>query len=150
MSEDFNLSELYPLIAEGIKAGGTYRFYPKGKSMLPLIKEGADSVVLSSVDKIAEGDIVLYKRQNGMFVIHRVVKISDTVSMCGDNQFYIEKDILIEQILAKVSAIYKKDRLVKLDSQGYNFYVKMLPLRRFWLKNLCRAKNMFKKIQKSR
>ena len=150
MSEDFNLAELYPLIAEGIKAGGTYRFYPKGVSMLPLLVEGVDSVVLSSPLNLKKDDIVLYRRDNGMFVIHRITKIADTISMCGDNQFYIEKDILIEQILAKVSAIYKKDRLVKLDSTGYNFYVKMLPLRRFWLKNLFRARNMVKKIFKGR
>ena len=150
MNAEFNLAELYPLIAEGIKAGGTYRFYPKGKSMLPLLKEGADSVVLSSADTLAEGDVVLYKRQNGMFVIHRIIKISDTISMCGDNQFYIEKDILKEQVLAKVSAIYKKERLVKLDSKKYAFYVKALPLRRFWLKNLFRINNMFRKIFKGR
>ena len=61
-----------------------------------------------------------------------------------------DKDILKEQVLAKVSAIYKKERLVKLDSKKYAFYVKTLPLRRFWLKNLFRINNMFRKIFKGR
>ncbi len=150
MSEDLKLKELYPLIAEGIKAGGTYRFYPKGKSMLPLIKEGADSVVLSKVSCLKKGDIVLYRRENGMFVIHRIVKMSNTLSMCGDNQFYIEKGILKEQVLAKVTAIYKKDSLLSLDSFNYRFYSFLLPLRRFFLRGIFLIKRLFHKIFKSR
>ena len=119
--------------------------------MHPLIKQNFYVVHLKKAENIRKFDILLYKRDNGNFVIHRVMKTKgDTLTMCGDNQFVFEKDILPSQVLAKVSAIYKKDRLVKLDSTGYNFYVKMLPLRRFWLKNLCRARNMVKKIFKGR
>ena len=147
---DLSLAKLYPLIAEGIKAGGTYRFYPKGKSMLPLIKEGVDSVVLSSVGSLKVGDIVLYKRKDGTFVIHRIVKNSKTLSMCGDNQFVIEKGILKEQVLAKVTAIYKKDAILSLDSFNYRFYTFFLPLRRLKLKLILFIKRVLHKIFKSR
>ena len=147
---DLSLAELYPLIAEGLSAGGTYRFYPKGKSMLPLLKEGADSVVLSSVNSLKVGDIVLYRRKDGTFVIHRIVKMSNTLSMCGDNQFVIEKGVLTEQVLAKVTAIYKKDTLLSLDSFNYRFYSFLLPLRRFKLKSILFAKKIFRKVFKSR
>lgn len=147
---DLSLAELYPLIAEGIRAGGTYRFYPKGKSMLPLIQEGADSVVLSSVNSLKVGDIVLYRRKDGTFVIHRIVKDSKSLSMCGDNQFVVEKGILREQVLAKVTAIYKKDTLLSLDSFNYRFYVFFLPLRRFELKSILFIKKTLRKIFKSR
>ena len=150
MGKDFSLAELYPLIAEGIKSGGTYRFYPKGVSMLPLLKEDKDSVVLSSVSDLKKGDIVLYRRENGMFVIHRIVKIADSFTMCGDNQFLLEKGINKDQILAKVSSVYKGDKLLSFDSKSYRFYVKMLPLRRFMLKNLFRSKRIIKKLLKSR
>lgn len=145
MSEDLKLKELYPLIAEGIKSGSTYRFYPKGKSMLPLIKEGTDSVILSSVADLKKGDIVLYRRENGMFVIHRIIMCDNTFTMCGDNQCTLEKGIKEDQILAKVTAIYKKEKLLNLDNKSYLFYVKCLALRRFIIKTVYRTKRLIKK-----
>ena len=150
MGDKISLVELYPLIAEGLSKGGTYRFYPKGRSMLPLIREEKDSVVFSKADSISKGDIVLYRRKNGMFVIHRIVDVSETLTMCGDNQFVFEKDILPSQVLAKVSLIYKKDKPLSLDSKRYLCYVKLLPIRRFSLKSICYAKIMARKLFKGR
>lgn len=146
MGKDFSLAELYPLIAEGIKSGGTYRFYPKGVSMLPLLKEGKDSVVLSEVSSLKKGDMVLYRRENGMFVIHRIIKKSNTFTMCGDNQFLLEEGIKETQILAKVTAIYKKDKSLSLESFGYKLYKCFLPLRRFMLKIVFLAKRTVKRL----
>ena len=148
MGDKISLAELYPLIAEGLSSGGTYRFYPKGRSMLPLICENKDSVVLSPVKDLKKGDIVLYRRTNGMFVIHRIIDISDTFSMCGDNQFCLEKGILPAQILATISTIYKKERPIKFNSFGYRLYVFLLPLRRLFLRGLARAKALSYKIFK--
>jgi len=150
MNENLKLAELYPLIAEGLAAGGTYRYYSKGKSMLPLIREGEDSVVLSSSQDFKKGDIVLYRRQNGMFVIHRIVKISDTISMCGDNQFRLENGILPSQILAKIEAIYKNEKLLTFDNKKYISYVWLLPIRRFFLKTIYYMKVAFRKVFKGR
>lgn len=150
MGDKISLAELYPLIAEGLSSGGTYRFYPKGRSMLPLICENKDSVVLSPVKDLKKGDIVLYRRTNGMFVIHRIIDISDTFSMCGDNQFRLEHGILPNQILAKVSAIYKKENLMSFDNKKYLCYVKILPIRRFSLKATYYAKIATRKLFKGR
>lgn len=150
MDKGLSLKELYPLIAEGLSAGGTYRFYPKGTSMLPLLTEGKDSIILSSVCDLEKGDIVLYRRENGMFVIHRIVKVSDTFTMCGDGQFVLEKGIKESQILAKVTAIYKGEKLLTFDNKSYLFYVKCLPLRRFWLKAVYLIKRTIKRFLKGR
>lgn len=148
MGDKISLSELYPLIAEGLSAGGTYRFYPKGKSMLPLICENEDSVVFSSLKDLKKGDIVLYRRNSGAFVIHRIVKVGETLSMCGDNQFVIEKGILPGQVLAAISTVYKKDRPLNLNSLGYRLYVFLLPLRRLFLRGLAHIKSACYKILK--
>ena len=84
---DFSMKEIFPLIEEGIKNGGKYRFYPKGVSMLPLLREGIDSVILSLPEKIEKYDMVLYQRDDGQYVLHRVVDIKDgKYDFCGDNQ----------------------------------------------------------------
>ena len=89
-----NLCDLYPLIEEVISSGGEFRMYPRGVSMLPLLTQGEDSVVLVSLGDVCVNDMILYRRDSGQFVLHRLIKIEgDEYIMCGDNQGELEKGI---------------------------------------------------------
>lgn len=136
MNKQFiNLCDLYPLIDEVISSGGEFRMYPRGVSMLPLLTQGEDSVVLVSLGDVCESDMILYRRDNGQFVLHRVIKIEgDEYIMCGDNQYELERGIKREHLLAKVKYFYNRDKKVTLDSKEYQKYLKKLPRRRRWLK----------------
>lgn len=108
-----NMSELIPLIKEVVDSGATFRLYPHGQSMMPTIKEGRDSVELSAPDDLKEYDIVLYRRQGEKYVLHRIVNMhGDFFDMCGDSQYIIEKNIPKNNIIAKVTGIYKGETLV--------------------------------------
>ena len=122
------VSQLWPLIKEVIDSGGEYRLHPRGISMLPLIRPGQDTVSLVLPNEINEGDIVLYQREEGHFVLHRVMYIKDSeYQMCGDNQDYLEFGIKIEQIVAKVKNIYKdNEQIVNTESKEYKKYVKSI------------------------
>ena len=49
---------------------------PSGSSMLPLIRPDRDTVVIKRrIPK--KYDVVLYKRDNGKYILHRVLKIKD-------------------------------------------------------------------------
>ena len=123
-----NLEELYPIIEEVISSGGEFRLYPRGISMLPLLRQGSDSVVLVSLDTVAKNDMILYRRNDGQFVLHRVIKIEgDEYVMCGDNQTFLEYGIKRENLLAKVNAIYRDEDRIPLDNEEYLKYVKALP-----------------------
>ena len=103
------MSELVVIINDVINKDGEFRLYPKGTSMLPLIVQGEDSVVLVKPSLLLVGDIVLYKRKNGSFILHRIVKINgNDLVICGDNQTTLEYGITKDDVIAKVSAIYKK------------------------------------------
>ena len=116
--QDFKVEEMYPLISEIISSGGSFRLFPKGTSMLPTIKQGDDSVELAAPKKLKKYDIVLYKRPNGQFVIHRIMKMkNDEVVLCGDNQVALEEGIDANDILAKVTGIYKGE-IRLLDERG--------------------------------
>lgn len=151
MNKQFvNLCDLYPVIDEVISSGGEFRMYPRGVSMLPLLVQGEDSVVLVSLGDVCVNDMILYRRDNGQFVLHRLVKIEgDEYVMCGDNQGELERGIKREHLLAKVKYFYKKDKKVTLDDKSYQKHLKGLPARRRWLRLrglLARVKNkIFKK-----
>ena len=122
-----SLDELYPIIDEVISSGGEFRLYPRGTSMMPLLREGLDSVLLVSPRDVSVNDIVLYKRDDGHFVLHRVVKIKNgEYIMCGDNQYILERGITASHLLARVKCVFREDIRVELDNKNYVKYVKGL------------------------
>ena len=95
--------------------------------MLPLIVQGRDSVVLErNFERGArKNDIAFYRRDNGQFVLHRVMRICDdgTFVMCGDNQTALEYGIKREQIIGYVSRLYRGDKELALSSIKYKLYL---------------------------
>lgn len=112
MSE-FSMDEMVPLITEVIGDGGEFRLYPKGVSMRPLLRHGVDSVVLVAPNEVPRrGDILLYRRANGQYVLHRFMRFDKDGKLCfsGDNHTEIEHGIAKEQVMASVAAVFRKDK----------------------------------------
>ncbi len=117
------LEALMPLILERIDQGQTVRFYPRGISMLPMLRPGVDSVELSAPPaKLRKFDLILYRRENGAYVLHRIVKTGQSYCCAGDNQLPTEKGVQRSQILAAVTAFYRKERRFSVRHPGYRIY----------------------------
>ncbi len=136
-NNEFYLADAIDVIEEVLASGGEFRIYPRGTSMLPLIVQNRDSVVLKRNfnGSLKKNDIAFYRRKNGQFVLHRVMKIcgDGTYVMCGDNQTDLEMGIEGEQIIAYVSQLYRKNRSVKMNGILYGLYVfvwSKMPLRK--------------------
>ncbi len=129
------LNELWPLVADTFEAGGRFRFFPEGTSMLPLIRPHRDSVLIEAPKKLSVGDVLLYRRKNGQFVLHRLVRMTkDTLYFSGDNQVSIEKGITRRDVLARVAGIYRDDKFFSAEALPLKVYTQALsfsrPLRR--------------------
>ncbi len=112
-----------PLIRERLAAGQSVRIYPRGISMLPMLVEDRDSVVLSPLpEKLKKYDLPLYQRANGQFVLHRIVKAEDTYTCIGDNQVYLEAGLAHEQMIAVVSSFNRNGREYKVTDLAYRLY----------------------------
>ena len=130
---DVAFAELYDVIAEKISSGDSIVFTANGTSMLPLIRGGVDRVTLSPLpDRIRKNDIVFYRRRNGVFVLHRVVRVSRDGSFvfCGDHQFALEKGIQPDQLLAILTALEHDGSDFSFTTFSYRAYCFFLPLRR--------------------
>ena len=100
------LEQLMPLIREQLAEGKTVRFSPRGVSMLPMLRQGIDSVVFSPLpEKLKKYDLPLYQRQNGQYVLHRIVKVGDTYTCIGDNQLAYEPELRHDQMIALVTEV---------------------------------------------
>ena len=128
MSErQVRLEELMPLIRERLACGQTVTFSPKGVSMLPMLRQGKDTVTLYPLPpKLQKYDLPLYQRKNGQYVLHRVVKTGESYTCIGDNQFAYESGLTHEQMIAVVGGFTRGGNYHTTDETGYKLYC------RFW------------------
>ena len=120
------MEALVPLFQERLEAGQQVRFSPMGSSMLPMLREGRDSVVLSRApEKLKKYDLPLYRRDNGTYVLHRVTEAGETYTCIGDNQFICEPGIRQDQIIAVVSGFCRKGREHTVTEFGYRLYCRL-------------------------
>ena len=131
------LEELMPLIREELERDRSVRIYPRGTSMLPMLREGKDSVVLSKIpDLPRKYDVVLYKRANGQYVLHRLVRVGEKYTFLGDNQFDHEYGIEQSQMIAYVSSFYRGKREKSVENIFYKIYCRLWyctrGVRSFW------------------
>ncbi len=155
---EFNLDEYISLIKEVTESGGEFRLYPRGTSMLPLLRQGVDSVGLIEPPlKLRKYDIILYRRKSGQYVLHRVLNVNNdgTLFLCGDNQTDIETDIFPTDVLALVSCIYRGEKRYEAGKKGMRLYEIVwcfMHIRKtafFFRRLFVRIRNFFKRFKKS-
>lgn len=119
--EYLSIEEMMPIINESLRAGGSVELPVRGRSMLPLLQEGRDSVILRSLkNPLKKHDVILYKRESGTYVLHRIVALEEGGCACkGDNQRAVEHGITHAQIIARVVAFRRGGRLVRAHILRY-------------------------------
>ena len=117
------LEFLMPIIKKQLDAGKSVKFKPHGTSMLPMLRQGIDSIVLSPLpEKLKKYDLPLYQRENGQYVLHRIIDVGDTYTCIGDNQYVEEKGLTHEQMIAVVTEFYRADKCYSCDQLLYKTY----------------------------
>lgn len=102
-----------------INSGEDCPLIGSGNSMRPFLKNENDILMMTSVKrkKLKVGDIVLYRRSNGQYVIHRLYKICTDGTFCfvGDNQYWVERNISREQIIAKAKSVITNGKAINCE-----------------------------------
>ncbi|MBQ8621445.1 MAG: S24/S26 family peptidase [Oscillospiraceae bacterium] len=135
--KQYALEDLMPLIREALAAGKSVKFAPRGTSMLPMLRQGIDSVTLSPLpQKLRKYDLPLYQRENGQYVLHRIVRAGENYTCMGDNQFVKESGLRRDQMIAVVTAFYRDGKRYHVDALGHQLYCRFWhysrPVRRIW------------------
>ena len=138
------IAEAIRLVSEGV----SITFPVNGRSMLPFIVGGRDSVILEKPAEIRKGDVILAyveceNREDKHYVIHRVISLDgDRVTLMGDGNLALHEYCNRSDVYAKVSLVVKPNgKKRSLDSVLYRFFAKvwfaLLPFRRYllWIYN---------------
>lgn len=113
--------------------GRQLKISPTGFSMYPFILNGRDEAVLEIPKRrLKRGDVVLYRRDCGTYVLHRIhhVKKKNRVNsyyLIGDSQHFLEGPIKEEQILALTVGLERNGKPISY----HNFFY--CSLIEFWL-----------------
>lgn len=155
-----SLADYYPLIQETLDRGGTFSLTITGTSMYPFIVGGRDKVTLSPLpEKLKKNDLPLYRRANGAFVLHRIVKVCEdgTFTCCGDHQWWLEKRLRREQMIGVATEFIRKGKKLTDKNLLYRIYrtvwTWVLPFRRHFFRfyEKCHgAKNKLKRLFRGR
>lgn len=117
-------------IEKYLNQGKVLEVEPQGNSMYPFLIQGRNRVILqkTDIDDLKRGDVILYRRDKGILVLHRIWKRkADVFYMMGDNQIIVEGPIRKEQICGKMTGFVHLGRTISTRNPIYIF------LSRTWL-----------------
>lgn len=125
MSNKVQLADYYPLIRETLDNGGTFSLTITGTSMYPFILGDRDQVTLAKItQKLRKNDLPLYRRADGSFVLHRIVRVNKdgTYTCCGDHQFQLEYGLTEGQMVAIATEYVRKGKHLTNKNLLYRCY----------------------------
>lgn len=110
---------MMPVIRKFLEDDKSVRITVTGNSMYPFLRDNKDSVELitCSFSEIRAGDIILIQRDDSAYVLHRVIfKKKEHVYINGDAQRSLEGPIRKDQILAKVTTVWRKRAEISVNN----------------------------------
>lgn len=89
----------------------------EGDSMVPVIREGNLLIIEAVKEPLKVGDVPLYKRDTGQYVLHRIVGIKNgKYQMKGDNREFVENGIYERHIIGVLTGIIRNGRTFPVET----------------------------------
>lgn len=147
------MAQLVAVIEQPLKEGKEAAFTVRGNSMWPLLLSGRDKVAVKQFDKYRKYDVVLYRRESGKYVLHRIIGVKNNAFvLAGDGETEKEYPIYPEQILAKAISGVRKGKPFSCNTFGFKaysrFWVAFFRLRIPIAKIAVTMKRWFKRVRK--
>ncbi len=116
------MKELAEVVKLQLNNGGKANLTVTGSSMQPMLISGRDSVILIPPGSEKKGDVVLYQRTNGQYVLHRIIDVTqDGYIISGDNQA-MREPVAKEQLVAVMESFTRGGKQYTRDAAFYRLY----------------------------
>ena len=141
MTDEQIIQEAVRLVQDGVSV----TFPVKGRSMLPFIIGGRESVILQKPGSLQRGQVVLAQVGPDRYVVHRIIKIEpDRITLMGDGNICGTESCTPSNVLAIATHVVdEKGKRRTLESKGQMFKARVWyvirPLRRIILAVLRRT-----------
>ena len=147
MSETEKLTIEEVLLQHGKYVGPTV-----GVSMLPMLKNRRDTIiVLPKTERLQRLDVALYKRGND-YVLHRVLETIDGGYIIRGDNCYSDERVPENAVIGVLSEFYRKGKHYSVHDKKYVKYaekrIKTYKTRRFFVLLKAKCKAAVKKVLK--
>lgn len=101
--------------------GRTVQLSPQGYSMYPLFLPGRDQAVIAPLNRPPRrGDVVLYRREGSILVLHRVWRVRDgQFYAVGDHQREVEGPLEMDRLRGVLVEVVRKGRAFPVSHPVY-------------------------------
>ena len=129
------LDEAVRLVSDGVSV----TLPVNGRSMLPFIIGGQESVILQKPDTVQVGDVVLAWVEGCRWVVHRIIRIdSDRVTLMGDGNIVGTEHCTVADVKARVTHVVDvkgqpHDIYNRWRTLGAKVWWRLRPIRRYLL-----------------
>lgn len=137
-------------IEEVLAQNGKYVGPTVGVSMLPMLKNRRDTiVVLPKTQRLKPLDVALYKRGDA-YVLHRVLSVTKTGYIIRGDNCYADENVPETAVIGVLSEFFRKNKHYFCNDEKYLRYVrkrlKTYKIRRFFVTLKAKCKSAAKKI----
>ncbi len=147
VNDDLILAEAIRFVGEGVSV----TFPVNGRSMLPFIVGGRESVILEKFESLKIGDVVLAWVDGNRYVIHRIVKMDgENLTLMGDGNLIGVEHCCVADVRARaVAVVNARGRRRSLDfgprKAAAKLWMILKPVRK-WLLLPYRIKNKLERL----
>lgn len=111
-------------IEEVLLETGKYIGPTVGTSMLPMLKNRRDTIVVKAkTERLKPLDVALYKRGN-LYILHRVLKVTDTGYIIRGDNCYYDEIVPEEDVIGVLTEFFRKKTHYYCTDEKYLKYVK--------------------------
>lgn len=121
-------------VANRIAEGERVRIRAKGNSMLPLIRDAKDEIILEKPNKqsFQKGRLLLVRLKDGSYILHRIKKIDEThIILNGDGNLSIVETCSPDDVIAEATTVIKNGKEIRTGRFRWNLYRYLWPRNMF-------------------
>ncbi|MBE7049966.1 MAG: S24 family peptidase [Ruminococcaceae bacterium] len=149
------IEDIAPLVKMALSEGKSVKLAVTGYSMYPLLRSITDCVLLEGAENLKKYDIVLFEREDGTYILHRIIKRKgDVLTIAGDNETKREYPVKVSSCIGKVTAFWRKDKYYSVNVWWNMVYQRVwlfvFPVRKPLVKLYHAITNMIRRINKKR
>lgn len=121
------------LIEKGVYIGPTV-----GVSMVPMLKNRRDTIVVKSkTQRLKRLDVALYKRGEA-YILHRVLRAVDGGYIIRGDNCYVDENVPEDAVIGVLTEFFRKDKHILCTDKKYIRYaekrIKTYKFRRFFVR----------------
>lgn len=137
-----------------LRAGRPMITRTTGRSMEPLLYEGKTHVVIEPLRApLVPGDLPVYRRPDGVYIIHRLISVRDGVFRTRGDNCLTGEEVPQAWMVGIVTQIYRRGKIIHVTDPAYRRYVRvwnaLWPLRSVWYRLRWRPAALLRRLRRS-